>query len=869
MSRYLLLFTLAANLSAQAPVSKPAEEPESESVPEIATAASPAEAPTAINLLGKANTAAGESRRNENVQFNLVDNNAAKDLNIRLGTTATLLTAPEPERNSFAAEFGVNPSAPLHLASRAGRALHGQLFYRHLNSITSARSFFQVGGVQPARENEVGFGLLAPLGGKTSLFAEASRQRLRGNVNGNILMPLPSEREPLTTNPAEAAFVRRLLSAYPNVAPNRADIDPRMHNTNSTQSIDGENASLQLDRTVAPPARLSARYQFLSQQVTAFQLIRGQNPDTTSRSHRARLTYSRDLSPTSTLDLSAGFDRAGILIVPENNNIGPSIFIGSGALTSINGQSVVPIDRAQNDFLYAARLRRQSGNHTLSFGATLLRRQLNGYDSDTHLGTYSFRANSFGGPVNYGPIDTLRLGRATTHYRGVGHIHRGFRNFDMAFFASDTWKLSPSLTLTAGLRYRPITTPREVNNLTQLPYKSDWINFGPSLGLAWRGRAGVFRAAYSVHYGEIFAATYQQSRFNPPHNVKYLINDPDLLNPLASLPSGTPRGVFYNFQPDLTSPYSKIYAASWEHGLGKAWNLQLGYTGSRTAKMLVHWYLNRARPVDGIPNTTGTVNQRRPDSRYLDIRQVMNSARGYYDAGRVSLTSRNYHGLTLELAYWLSKNLDTGADYLSTAYDLDSFRGVSQTEFSVSRDLKGLSRFDQPHAFLTRFGYALPSASRYTRGWTVNGIVLLKSGTPFTVQTGSDAPGFGNVDGNNGDRPNLLDPAILGRTIGNPDTSRAQMPRSAFAYLRPGETAGSLGRNTFRRGGIYNVNASLERAWKLPSEFEVRLRAESVNLLNTPQFAEPGINLADTNFGSITNTLNEGRTFRFQIGLSF
>ena len=38
-----------------------------------------------LNLIGKTNTAAGESRRNENVQFNLVDNNALKELNIRLG----------------------------------------------------------------------------------------------------------------------------------------------------------------------------------------------------------------------------------------------------------------------------------------------------------------------------------------------------------------------------------------------------------------------------------------------------------------------------------------------------------------------------------------------------------------------------------------------------------------------------------------------------------------------------------------------------------------------------------------------------------------------------------------------------------------
>src|SRR5882757_9384032 len=44
-----------------------------------------------LNLLGKVDTASGESRRNENVQFNLIDNNALKELNIRIGTTATIV----------------------------------------------------------------------------------------------------------------------------------------------------------------------------------------------------------------------------------------------------------------------------------------------------------------------------------------------------------------------------------------------------------------------------------------------------------------------------------------------------------------------------------------------------------------------------------------------------------------------------------------------------------------------------------------------------------------------------------------------------------------------------------------------------------
>ena len=146
---------------------------------------------------------------------------------------------------------------------------------------------------------------------------------------------------------------------------------------------------------------------------------------------------------------------------------------------------------------------------------------------------------------------------------------------------------------------------------------------------------------------------------------------------------------------------------------------------------------------------------------------------------------------------------------------------------------------------------------------------LLKQGTPFTVNAGSDAPGFGNVDGNGGDRPNLLDASILGRTVGNPDQSRALLPRSAFSFMQPTDARGNLGRNTFRKGKIANVNASVMKEWRWNGTKRIAVRGESVNLFNTPQFADPGLDLANPNFAQITNTLNEGRTLRLQLQLGW
>src|SRR5436305_9312489 len=85
---------------------------------------------TELNLLGATDSAAGESRRNENVQFNLIDNNALKYLNLRLGTSANIVTEFQPERKYFGTEFGGNPVPLLHLNPRkSSRDLHGGLSF--------------------------------------------------------------------------------------------------------------------------------------------------------------------------------------------------------------------------------------------------------------------------------------------------------------------------------------------------------------------------------------------------------------------------------------------------------------------------------------------------------------------------------------------------------------------------------------------------------------------------------------------------------------------------------------------------------------------------------------------------------------------
>src|SRR5215813_2956344 len=345
-----------------------------------------------MNLLGKTDAAAGENRRHENIQFNLVNNNALKDLNVRLGTTATIVREFDPANGYFGAEFGNAPKSSITIPGPINSGFHGRLYETHLNSVTSARSFFQVGGVKPARENDYGFNFGFGVGPGAKLFIEASQQKIRGSVNGNVLVPKPDERTPLATDPALRAAVARFLNAYPKELPNRTDIDLCALNTNAPQSINNNQANLRLDQNLGGKDAVALQYQFTSQSVEAFQLVAGQNPDTDTKSHLARIVWTRNWDAKTITNLSISYDRLTSLLRPDEKAVGP--YVSPSGLTSLGPDGSIPLDRAQNQIRTAAQLRRTDGAHDWSLGFGLTRRQVNGEETDAHRGFFSF-SNDF------------------------------------------------------------------------------------------------------------------------------------------------------------------------------------------------------------------------------------------------------------------------------------------------------------------------------------------------------------------------------------------------------------------------------------------------------------------------------------------
>ena len=84
-------------------------------------------------------------------------------------------------------------------------------------------------------------------------------------------------------------------------------------------------------------------------------------------------------------------------------------------------------------------------------------------------------------------------------------------------------------------------------------------------------------------------------------------------------------------------------------------------------------------------------------------------------------------------------------------------------------------------------------------GWTVGRHAAQER---HAVQRGDGLgrPGFGNVDGSGNDRPNLLNPSVLGRTIGNPDTAAGVAAEGGLCVPPPPERKPATWAATFPQG---------------------------------------------------------------------
>jgi hypothetical protein len=262
------------------------------------------------------------------------------------------------------------------------------------------------------------------------------------------------------------------------------------------------------------------------------------------------------------------------------------------------------------------------------------------------------------------------------------------------------------------------------------------------------------------------------------------------------------------------------------------------------------------------------INERRPDPRYTTNLIVTNDASTWYNGLQTEWSKALQHGLWFSATYTWSKALDdtSEATFVGT--------GDSNQLGRNKRFAKGLSRFHTPHRFTFNGSYRLPFFSGrqdwvglVAGGWQVSAVVKLVHGTPFTViDTGA---GDLDWDGFSENRPIILDPSILGSTIGDLATGEQDLPRSAFQRATPDNLGNLVGRNTFYVDGVRNVDFGLTKNFSLPANDRVMLRVELYNAFNRRQWTFPSNDFAAANFGRITSQFNTARALQVHVRYAF
>jgi Carboxypeptidase regulatory-like domain/TonB-dependent Receptor Plug Domain/TonB dependent receptor len=585
------------------------------------------------------------------------------------------------------------------------------------------------------------------------------------------------------------------------------------------------------------------------------------------------------------------------------------------------------------------------GTHSLKFGFAVERMQNDEFSGAGANG--SFRFDSLAGFLQNQPLSVTLDDPTSTRPIYV-------RQTLFGGYLQDDWHWRSNLTLNFGVRYEPVTLPTEAHNtfavLTSLtspaetPVKTLWAtnqtlhNFQPRVGFAWdpfRDGKTAVRAGFGIF--DVLPLAWQythQSTGVLPYERAY---------GSGTLTQGSfPTGAFTSLSFDPTTVGNRFVEQHPHRNYAMNWNLNIqrefasnltaaiAYVGSHAVHSpfstddsnMVLPTLTSAGYLWPIPGTdpvaTGTGGKcadgttppcawPRLNPNVGRIRATWWDNSSIYHGLQAGLAKRMSHGFQAQGSYTWSKCLDTGSGSLLGDPYANS---LSSLIFFNRGGRRGLCDFNITHNFVLNYLWQPPTpkfgglVAKYILGrWEVGGVVIVSTGSPFTVGIGGDPLGQNSTDakdfasrvaGPGCDNPvnpgninnylklscfsvpvvpasfaGLCQPALV-QDPNNPNGPQIPVPGTCMNLF------GNAGRNSVVGPGLFNVDFSAVKnnhIEKISETFNIQFRAEFFNLLNHPNFQAPITNrvLFDQNgspvpgAGAIDTTSNESR--KIQLGL--
>ncbi len=458
---------------------------------------------------------------------------------------------------------------------------------------------------------------------------------------------------------------------------------------------------------------------------------------------------------------------------------------------------------------------------------------------------------------------------------------------------------STPLPISGNIQLQSVTIPQGSPSLG--PISTAWQNFNPGAPVA--GQATLFASVTNPGCG-------------------------DGVNTPAS-----PCEI-YTVNPNIRTPYVSNWNLDVQHAITNNLSIDIGYVGNHGTKLLGEVNMNQPTPGAGwtpamiagcIASSASCgpdgnaeqaaepftapcaaavgVGANSPGGRFNPsnscfsflnyITQVNNNYESNYNGLQVTLTGRDYHGLSFNGSYTYSHALGDASDQ-GTAAD---FPTPLNSYANVRSQLYANTDFDIRHRFTLSLDYALPSRKGFGQlmeGWSVNTIVVVTSGLPWGLSdlsndfSGTNA--IGSTAQNEGEQWNFFGkpsdftpihgwtdtnggwesgggglpyfPGVNGgasadnATCVTADAARysGQQLQLAMAaldnlgcYVSKGSVLappayGSYGDtkpNIFRDGGFQNVDFSVAKLFTIKERLKAQFRAEFFNILNHPHWSNP------------------------------
>jgi hypothetical protein len=579
-------------------------------------------------------------------------------------------------------------------------------------------------------------------------------------------------------------------------------------------------------------------------------------------------------------------------------------FVNVSGYSPIGGAQSGPRASTQNTYEAGDGFSWFHGAHSIQFGGTFRRNQINVFQATVPNGLFIF-SPAF--PTS-DAFANLLLGAPVVFYQGLGNFYRGLRNWGTALYAQDEWRATRRLTVNYGLRWEAINPNSEIHNRldgfvpgvqshvmpnapTGILFPGDpgvgagiahnyYKAFMPRVGLAWdpTGR-GVWsiRTGYGIFYdpfsnGANIAATYPVSAL-PWVQFDQFTGKINFANPYVGHATPQPNtfahpSTLLAMDPAARPPYAQDWNFSVQRALHKDYVLEVRYVGTKGTRL--------PRSVEDDPAvygpgaTAANADRRRiyancqPNGGpcQLATAAVLDyGTNSTYHAAQVTFSHRYAAGFSFNVSYWYSKSLDylSGMNLnLSSAQALTGANDLAQNPFDLNAE-HGLSTFDATHRFVASaiweipFGRSTTGAARVLlHGWQLNSVATANSGTPFTVYDSANVALQASsppISGYFASRPDLIGDPNTG-----PHTVTQWISRSPFVRLNPITQAGQFGnagRNIARGPGSSDVDLSLMKNFRVTERTSLQFRAESFNIANHPNFGLPISDLASPNFGRI------------------